>query len=159
MTNKANHKLGISEIKKYLPHRYPFLLVDRIEDYELGKSIVGIKNVTYNEEFFCGHFPLQSVMPGVLQVEALAQTAGMLYFLTTNTKASAENWFYFAGIDDIRFKKIVVPGDQLKLHVKMLGNKFEKFWFFDAEARVDGEVVCSATKLKIAKAVLKDEEF
>lgn len=147
-------KLGINEIKKYLPHRYPFLLVDRIEEYELGKWIVGIKNVTFNEEFFGGHFPLLPVMPGVLQVEALAQTAGILYFLTTNTTASADNWFYFAGIDKVRFRDVVGPGDQLKLHVKMLGNKFEKFWFFEAEAKVDGKIVCSA-ELKIAKGVIK----
>jgi 3-hydroxyacyl-[acyl-carrier-protein] dehydratase len=149
-------KLNISEIRTYLPHSYPFLLVDRIEDYEIGKSIIGIKNVTYNEEFFCGHFQMQPIMPGVLLLEALAQTAGILYFLTTNTKASPENWFYFAGIDNARFKKVVIPGDQLKLHVKMVGNKFGKIWFFDAEAKVDGEIVCSV-ELKIAKGALKND--
>lgn len=152
----TTHKLGISEIKNYLPHRYPFLLVDRIEDYELGKSIVGIKNVTYNEEFFCGHFQMQPIMPGVLQIEALAQTAGILYFLTTNTKASPENWFYLAGIDKARFKRVVSPGDQLKLHVAMVGNKFDKIWLFNAEAKVDGELVCSV-ELKIAKGALKHD--
>lgn len=153
--NNPSKMLGNNEIKNYLPHRYPFLLVDKVIDYELGKSIHGIKNVTCNEEFFNGHFPLNAVMPGVLQIEALAQTAGILYFLTTNTKPSAEIWFYLAGVDNARFKSIVYPGDQLHLHAEMLRSKLG-IWMFNAWAAVDGKIVCSA-ELKIAKGDIKHD--
>lgn len=147
--------LGFQEIKKLLPHRFPFLMVDKILDYEVGKSILGVKNVTGNENFFQGHFPEIAVMPGVLLIEALAQTAGVLYFLTTNTKASPDNWFYFASIDNARFKHVVVPGDQLLLHVRMIKNRLD-IYVFEAEVKVDDKLVCSA-EFKIAKGVLKND--
>lgn len=153
--NKANKTLNNHEIKEYLPHRYPFLMVDKIVEYEPGKFIHGIKNVTCNEGFFNGHFPQQSVMPGVLMLEALAQTAGVLYFLTANTKPSADEWFYFAGIDNARFKRIVYPGDQLHLHVEIVRNKFD-LWVFKATATVSDEIACSA-ELKILRGALKHE--
>jgi 3-hydroxyacyl-[acyl-carrier-protein] dehydratase len=143
--------LNISEIKSYLPHRYPFLMVDRVLKYEEGKSIEAIKNVTANEEYFSGHFPLFSVMPGVLILEALAQTAGLLYFLTTKTKADDKTLFLFAGIDEARFKQAVVPGDQLHLHAEMVKNKLD-IWVFNVKAMIDGKIACSAT-IKVAKVV------
>lgn len=154
-TKNSSKVLGINEIKNYLPHRYPFLLVDRVLDYEVGKSIHGIKNLTNNESFFNGHFPLQPVMPGVLIIEALAQAAGILYFLTTGTKAVETEYYYLVGIDNARFKHIVYPGDQLHLHVQMVRNKLS-LWVFNAEATVNGETVCSV-ELKVVKGVLKDD--
>ncbi len=154
------NELNIEQIRNYLPHRYPFLLVDRVLNYEEGKTIEAIKNVTANEEFFEGHFPNNSVMPGVLILEALAQSAGILYFLTTNTTASSDgnlnNGFYFAGIDDARFKRVVVPGDQLHLHAQMIKNKLD-IWVFDVKAIVDDKIVCSATikVAKVAKGAMK----
>lgn len=145
---KKGKILNSDEIKDYLPHRYPFLLVDRVLDYEVGKTIHAIKNITCNEELFNGHFPQQSVMPGVLIIEALAQAAGVLYFLTAGTRPS-EEWFYFAGIDNARFKRIVSPGDQLHLHVEMVRNKFD-LWMFSARATVDAELACSVD-LKIVR--------
>lgn len=147
--------LEFQDIKKLLPHRYPFLLVDRILDYEIGKSILGLKNVTGNENFFTGHFPEIAVMPGVLMIEALAQTAGVLYFLTTQTKAGRDNWFYFAGIDNARFKRVVIPGDQLMLHVNMIKSRLD-IYVFEAEAKVDDKLVCFV-EFKIAKGVLKND--
>jgi 3-hydroxyacyl-[acyl-carrier-protein] dehydratase len=146
--DKKGKILNSDELKDYLPHRYPFLLVDRVLDYEVSKTIHGIKNVTGNEEFFSGHFPGQAVMPGVLMIEALAQAAGVLYFLTAGTRPG-EEWFYFAGIDNARFKRIVIPGDQLHLHVEMVRNKFD-LWMFSGRATVDGELACSVD-LKIVK--------
>jgi len=115
----AAKTLGINEIKEYLPHRYPMLLVDRVLDYELGKTITAIKNVTANEEFFNGHFPHKPVMPGVLMIEALAQTAAILSFKTMDVKPDENSVVYFVGIDNARFKRPVEPGDQLTLEVEI----------------------------------------
>ena len=112
--------LDINAIKEYLPHRYPLLLVDRVLDVELGKRITAIKNVTVNEEFFNGHFPHKPVMPGVLMVEALAQTAAILSFMTMGVKPDENSVVYFVGIDGVRFKRPVEPGDQLKMDVEIL---------------------------------------
>jgi len=139
------HKLNVNEILEYLPHRYPFMLVDRVVEYEEGKSLLALKNVTYNEPFFVGHFPPKPVMPGVLIVEALAQAAGLLVCLITDRR----DLFYFAGIDNARFKKLVEPGDQLHLHVSVERRKRD-VWKFNAKATVDGDIACVAD-LMIAK--------
>ena len=145
--------IDIYEVRNYLPHRYPFLLVDRVLECVPGKYVVGIKNVTINEPFFNGHFPDHPVMPGVLILEALAQISGVLAFTTMGMKPDAANWFYFAGIDHARFKRIVIPGDQLKLRVEILRQK-SKVWVFTAEATVNDELAASA-ELTIVKGVLK----
>ena len=135
--------LNITQIKEYLPHRYPLLLVDRVVDYELGKTITAIKNVTVNEEFFNGHFPHQPVMPGVLMVEALAQTAAILSFMTMNVKPDENSVVYFVGIDNVRFKRPVGPGDQLKMDVEILRTS-RGIWKYKAQASVDGKVAVEA---------------
>jgi len=135
--------LGINEIKEYLPHRYPLLLVDRVLDYELGKTITAIKNVTVNEEFFNGHFPHKPVMPGVLMIEALAQTAAILSFKTMDVKPDENSVVYFVGIDNARFKRPVEPGDQLKMDVEIL-RVSRGIWKYKAVASVDGKVAVEA---------------
>jgi len=111
--------MNIQQVLEYLPHRYPFLLVDRVLSCEPGKEICALKNVTINEPFFNGHFPHYAVMPGVLIIEALAQTALILSFLTANEKPDENSLYYFVGIDNARFKKPVTPGDALHLHVTL----------------------------------------
>lgn len=135
-------EMGIKEVLHYLPHRYPFLLVDRVLELT-ENSITAIKNVTINEPFFNGHFPQRPVMPGVLIIEALAQVSGMLIFKTVNKLHSKDFWFYLAGIDNARFKRIVEPGDQLILKVETLKSKRD-IWKFKATATVEGQLVCSA---------------
>ena len=135
--------MDIHEILKHLPHRYPFLLVDRVIECEPGKSIHAYKNVTINEQYFVGHFPHYPVMPGVLIMEALAQAAGILSFVTMGSKPDENSVFYFAGIDNARFKKPVMAGDQLHFHVEIL-RQMRGIWKYKAEARVDGEVVAEA---------------
>ena len=135
--------MDIHEVLEYLPHRYPFLLIDRVLDFEPGKSLVAIKNVSVNEPFFTGHFPHRPVFPGVLIMEALAQATGILAFKSTQTKPSNKSLYYFAGIDNARFKRPVEPGDQLRLEVEVIKAK-RGIWKFKAEAKVDGHVVASA---------------
>ncbi|MDR1276341.1 MAG: 3-hydroxyacyl-ACP dehydratase FabZ [Candidatus Accumulibacter sp.] len=135
--------MDIHAILEHLPHRYPFLLVDRVVEYELGKSIHAYKNVSVNEAFFVGHFPHRPVMPGVLIMEALAQAAGILSFKTMNAKPDANSIFYFVGIDNARFKRPVMPGDQLHLHVE-IKRQSRGVWKYGAVARVDGEVAAEA---------------
>jgi len=140
--------LTIEDIKKMLPHRYPFLLVDRIVDYEKGNWIKAIKNVTYNEPFFQGHFPNASVMPGVLIVEAMAQAGGILAFLSMDKddfekSIGGKRMVYFVGIDRARFKKPIIPGDQVVLEVKILKHKLD-IWKMEGKALVDGSVVAEA---------------
>jgi 3-hydroxyacyl-[acyl-carrier-protein] dehydratase len=142
-TVTTNKTLGINEIKEYLPHRYPMLLVDRVVDYELGKTITAIKNVTVNEEFFNGHFPHKPVMPGVLMIEALAQTAAILSFMTMNVKPDENSVVYFVGIDNARFKRPVEPGDQLKMDIEILRTS-RGIWKYKAVASVDGKVAVEA---------------
>lgn len=132
----------IDEIREYLPHRYPFLLVDRVVEMELGKSIVAYKNVTVNEEFFNGHFPDTPVMPGVLIIEAMAQAAGILGFKTMGKKPSDGSIYYFVGSEKLRFKRPVVPGDQLRLEASIVTEK-RGIWKFECKATVEGELVSS----------------
>lgn len=136
------NNMGTQEILKYLPHRYPFLLIDRVIE-STDKTLVAIKNVTVNEPFFPGHFPQKPVMPGVLIIEALAQASGMLIFKTVQRFLDKDFWFYLAGIDNARFKKIVEPGDQLRLEVELIKVKRE-IWKFKGTATVEGQVACSA---------------
>lgn len=144
-------ELSIKEILSRLPHRYPFMLVDRIISYQPGESIVALKNVTFNEPFFTGHFPERPVMPGVLILESLAQTCGLLNFKTHNVKNNNSNFlFYLVGIEDVRFKRIVEPGDQLFLHAGNMRKKRD-LWMFSAHAEVNGEVACTAEIYTIRK--------
>jgi 3-hydroxyacyl-[acyl-carrier-protein] dehydratase len=145
--------MDIHEILEHLPHRYPFLLVDRVLECEPGKSIHAYKNVTINEPFFQGHFPHHPVMPGVLIMEALAQAAGILSFKTLGEKPEPDSVFYFVGIDECRFKKPVMPGDQLHLHIEV-ERQMRGIWKYKAVARVDGAVVAEA-KLMCAKRGIK----
>ena len=135
--------IDIHEIQKLLPHRYPFLLIDRVLEFIPGEYLVGIKNVTVNEPYFPGHFPQRVIMPGVLIIESLAQATGLLAFKTLEDLHSDDALYYLAGIDKARFKRPVEPGDQLKLEVKILRNK-RNLWVFSGEATVDGEVAVSA---------------
>jgi len=142
-TTTENKTMDICEIKSYLPHRYPLLLVDRVISYEEGKNITAIKNVTVNEEFFNGHFPHKPVMPGVLMIEAMAQTAALLSFKTMNLKPDENSVVYFVGIDNARFKRPVGPGDQLKMDVEILRNA-RGIWKYKAVGSVDGQVAVEA---------------
>jgi 3-hydroxyacyl-[acyl-carrier-protein] dehydratase len=137
--------IEIREIMNLLPHSYPFLLVDRIVEMEPGKRIVGIKNVTYNEPFFPGHFPGLPVMPGVLIVEAMAQTAGVLAFKSI-PKEHQKKPVYFLGIDNVRFRKMVIPGDQLRLELEITKHR-QAIWGFKGKALVDGNLVAEAELL------------
>lgn len=144
--------MDIHEILTYLPHRYPFLLVDRVESCEPGKSIVALKNVSINEPFFVGHFPHFPVMPGVLIIEALAQAAAVLSFKTMNTRPDDKSVYYFAGIDSARFKKPVFAGDQLALHVEIV-RTMKGVWKYAAEAKVGGALVAEAELLCTLRAI------
>jgi 3-hydroxyacyl-[acyl-carrier-protein] dehydratase len=144
--------IEINEIMKILPHASPFLLVDRILEVEPGKRIVGIKNVTYNEPFFPGHFPGRPIMPGVLIVEAMAQTAGVLAFKSMPEEDHGRP-VYFLGIDNVRFRKLVVPGDQLRLELEITKHR-QAIWGFKGKALVDGKLVAEAELL----AMLGDEK-
>ncbi|WP_299195307.1 3-hydroxyacyl-ACP dehydratase FabZ [uncultured Amphritea sp.] len=138
--------MDVKEIRKYLPHRYPFLLVDRVVELVPGESIVAYKNVTVNENFFNGHFPDHPVMPGVLIVEAMAQAAGILGFKTMDKTPEDGSIYYFVGSDKVRFKRPVVPGDRLQLEATIVSEK-RGIWKFDVRATVDGELASSATIL------------
>ena len=135
--------MDIHEVMKHLPHRYPFLLIDRVVDYEPGKSLHAIKNVTINEPFFQGHFPHIPVMPGVLIMEALAQATGILSFKTNECLPTEQSLYYFVGIDNARFRKPVEPGDQLLMEVELV-RRIRDVWKFKGKAMVGDEVVASA---------------
>jgi len=135
-------KLDILQIQEFLPHRYPFLLVDKVIDCKPGVSLIGVKNVTYNEPFFQGHFPQKPIMPGVLILEALAQATGLLASETAGDELEGMI-YYLIGIDKAKFKRPVVPGDQLMLHAVFLKSK-RNIWAFECRAEVDGEFVASA---------------
>ena len=137
--------ITINEILTMLPHAYPFLLVDRIVEIELGKRIVGIKNVTYNEPFFQGHFPSRPIMPGVLIVEAMAQTAGVLVFKSMPEEDYKKSVF-FLGMDNVKFRKPVIPGDQLRLELEITRHR-QSIWGFKGKAFVDEKLVAEADLL------------
>ena len=137
--------IEIKEIMAILPHAYPFLLVDRIVEIEPGKRAVGIKNVTYNEPFFPGHFPGRPIMPGVLIVEAMAQTAGVLAFYSLPEQERKKSVF-FLGMDNVRFRKPVIPGDQLRMELEITRHR-QSIWGFKGKALVDGNVVAEGDLL------------
>ena len=135
--------MDINEVLKHLPHRYPFLMVDRVIECEPGKRLVAVKNVSFNEPYFTGHFPEKPVMPGVLILEALAQATGILGFKTASKTNDNGSLYLFVGIDNARFKRQVIPGDQLRLEVE-LTRTIRNIWKFDTVAKVDGKVVATA---------------
>ena len=143
-------RMDIAEIQTYLPHRYPFLLVDRVTEVESGEMIRGYKNVTFNEHYFQGHFPEQALMPGVLIIEALAQATGLLGFRTMSEEPRNDVLYMLVGVDNVRFKRQVVPGDQLTLKVKV-ERRSKVIWKFSCEATVDGELCTAADMLCAAK--------
>ncbi len=149
--NKIATLLDVREIMRLLPHRYPFALVDRVVEHDPGQTIVGLKNVTINEPFFGGHFPGLPTMPGVLILEALAQTSGILAVLKSGMRFDRGMVLYFAGIDNARFKRPVVPGDQLLLHSRLDRQKRE-VWKFTTRATVGGDLAAEAE----LTCVLKD---
>ena len=140
--------LDIHQILEHLPHRYPMLLIDRVLECEAGKTIRALKNVSINEPYFPGHYPHSPVMPGVLVIEAMAQAAAILSFITMNAKPNAESLYYFVGIDNARFKKPVMPGDQMILEVE-LKRSLRGMWKYSGKAKVDG-VLCAEADLMCA---------
>jgi len=135
--------LGINEVMEFLPHRYPFLMIDRILEFEADKRVVGLKNVTINEPFFQGHFPGHPIMPGVLLLEAMAQTGGVLALMSLPAEEVKKKVLYFMSIDKAKFRKPVLPGDQVRFEltlIKARGN----IKSFKAEAKVDGAIVAEA---------------
>jgi len=139
-------EMDINEVLAHLPHRYPMLMIDRVTQCEPGRRIVAIKNVSAGEPYFPGHFPNRPIMPGVLILEAMAQAAGVLVFRTSGTKPDEKTLYYYVGIDDARFKKPVVPGDQLEIEVHM-ERQLRGIGKFGCVARVAGETVAEATIL------------
>jgi 3-hydroxyacyl-[acyl-carrier-protein] dehydratase len=145
-------EMDINEVLAHLPQRYPILMIDRVKECEPGKRIVALKNVSANEPYFPGHFPHRPIMPGVLILEAMAQAAGVLVFSAQDAKEHAESVYYYVGIDNARFKKPVVPGDQLELEVQ-LERSLRGIGRFACVARVAGKVVAEATILCTVQAI------
>jgi 3-hydroxyacyl-[acyl-carrier-protein] dehydratase len=135
--------MNINDILNHLPHRYPFLLIDRVIEFNKGELLRGIKNVTYNEPFFQGHFPQRPVMPGVLILEAMAQATGLLAFRTLENTAERDTLYFLVGMNKVRFKQLVEPGDQLVLTARLLRTK-RGIWIFDCDATVDGKIAAIA---------------
>ena len=144
--------MNIQEIMKLLPQRYPFLLIDKVIEFHPGKSIVAIKNVTANEPFFMGHFPGLPIMPGVIILEALAQASSMLAYKNPKEQTDRHTLMYFAGVDKARFKRIVIPGDVLRLEAEIIRVKKE-IWKCRAVATVDNQIACSAELLAAKKDI------
>ena len=138
--------MDIEAIREHLPHRYPFLLVDRVVNLELGKRIEAYKNLSINEPFFDGHFPDNPVFPGVLLVEAMAQAAGILGFKSMGKTPADGSIYYLVGVDDLRFKRPCVPGDRVHLHAEIVSER-RGIWKFAVRAEVDGQICASATIL------------
>ncbi len=136
-------EMNINEVKNFLPHRYPFLLIDRVLDFTVGKNLTAIKNVSFNEPHFIGHFPDQPIMPGVLIIEALAQATGILAFKSEVGKPVTGQIYMLVGVDKVRFKRTVEPGDQLKLYVEVMTVK-RGIWKFNCRATVEEQLVTSA---------------
>ena len=135
--------IDINQIRKILPHRYPFLMVDRIVSVDPGKSLTAIKNISINEPFFAGHFPHYPVFPGVLMLECIAQASAILASLVIDAHASGSNLYLFAGVDKARFKRQVEPGDQLEITAR-LNKHVQKLWRCSGEIAVEGQLACSA---------------
>ncbi|KTC66516.1 (3R)-hydroxymyristoyl-ACP dehydratase (plasmid) [Legionella adelaidensis] len=148
--------VDITRVLDLLPHRFPFLLVDRVLEYKEFDYLKAIKNVTINEPFFMGHFPGNPIMPGVLMLEALAQASAILSNLSRTPQEGYEFLYFFAGIDNAKFKQVVTPGDQLRLEVKLVGQKRD-FWRVHGEAFVEDKLVCSADLMSAAKEVKSDK--
>lgn len=142
MENQEN-SMDINDVLEYLPHRYPFLLIDKVIHFEAGKSLRALKNVTYNEPQFTGHFPEKPILPGVLIIEALAQATGILAYKSTNTKPDGKSLYYLVGIDKARFKHPVNPGEQLILDVEVI-KSMRGVWKFKAVATVNDTIIASA---------------
>ena len=138
--------MDVNEIREYLPHRYPFLLVDRVVELNLGESIVAYKNLSINEPYFDGHFPEKPIFPGVLLVEAMAQAAGILGFKSVGKTPADGSMYMLVGADNVRFKRPCVPGDQVMLRARILGDK-RGIWKFEVSSDVDGKLCGSATIL------------
>jgi 3-hydroxyacyl-[acyl-carrier-protein] dehydratase len=138
--------MEIDEIRQHLPHRYPFLLVDRVVELNLGESIVAYKNLSINEPFFDGHFPQRPIFPGVLLVEAMAQAAGILGFKTQGKTPADGSTYLLAGVDNLRFKRPCVPGDRVMLRASIISDR-RGIWKFDVSSDVDGALAASATML------------
>lgn len=143
--------LDINQVLKHLPHRYPFLLIDRVLDYTAGTSLTALKNITINEPYFCGHFPQRPVMPGVLMLEALAQAAGVLAYVSTGGDPTSDTLYLFAAVDNARFKRIVEPGDQLILQVEVIKARRDLLKVHGV-ASVNGETACSADLMSVRKS-------
>jgi 3-hydroxyacyl-[acyl-carrier-protein] dehydratase len=152
MSDNLDTSMDIHQILDHLPHRYPFVLVDRVLSLEVGKEIVAVKNVSINEPFFPGHFPYHPVMPGVLIVEAMAQAAAILSFKTMGVKPTDDAVYYFAGIDNARFKKPVSPGDQIILKVS-IDRILRGIWKYKGVALVDNAIVAEAEMMCILKEI------
>jgi 3-hydroxyacyl-[acyl-carrier-protein] dehydratase len=148
--------MEIHQILKYLPHRFPMLLIDRVIECEAGQRIKALKNVSINEPFFPGHYPHSPVMPGVLVIEAMAQAAAILSFVTMNQVPNDQSMYYFVGIDGARFKKPVLPGDQLVLDVE-ISRTARGVWKYAAKGSVDGRVVAEAELMCTYKMIASGE--
>ena len=146
----SSFNMNIKEIFEYLPHRSPFLLIDKIVDFESKKSLTAIKNVTFNEPFFQGHFPDNPIMPGVLIIESLAKAYTVFSFLSTKRRNNGDVLYLFAGIDKARFKRVVEPGDQLKLEIELIQAR-EKIWKVKGTATVEGQVACIAELMSVKR--------
>ncbi|CAC9641903.1 3-hydroxyacyl-ACP dehydratase FabZ [bacterium endosymbiont of Bathymodiolus sp. 5 South] len=144
-------EMNIQEVKNYLPHRYPFLLIDRVLEIEVGKSIVALKNISYNEPQFTGHFPEQPIMPGVLIIEAMAQATGILAFKSEVGKPIEGQIYMLVGVDKVRFKRMVEPGDQLRIKAEVTAVK-RGIWKFKCSAAVDEKIVTTAELMCTQKA-------
>lgn len=148
-----HNTMDIHQIFQHLPHRYPFLLIDRVIDCVEGQSLVAIKNVTINEPFFQGHFPHRPIMPGVLILEAMAQATGVLAFKSSQAKPESGSLYYLVGVDKARFKQPVEPGDQLLIEVKLI-RILRGVWMYEATSKVDGKLAASAELMCMKRDII-----